>query len=239
MKLEEFSLEFKKYANIMHINLSDYKIKQFYDYMNMIIEWNEKINLTAIVEPKEMIIKHFIDCIVVNKNIRSNTTVIDVGTGAGFPGIPIKIFDDTLKITLIDSLNKRVLFLQEVISKLNLKNIKVIHGRAEDFAIDINYREKYDYAISRAVAPLNILIEYLAPYVKVKGNVIAMKGSNAHEEIKLATNAIKKLECELIENDRFNLPEDNSERNIIVFKKINKNSKIYPRKAGIPKKNPL
>ncbi|MBR2703870.1 MAG: 16S rRNA (guanine(527)-N(7))-methyltransferase RsmG [Clostridia bacterium] len=239
MNIEEFSNEFVKQAEKVDIKINENQIKKFYDYMNLLIEWNDKINLTAITEPKEVIVKHFIDSILAAKYIKDDSSIIDVGTGAGFPGIPLKIFNNNYKITLLDSLNKRTIFLQEVVNKLGLENVEIIHGRAEDYAQDKKYREMYDYAISRAVAPLNILLEYLVPYTKVDGCVIAMKGSNAEQELVEAKNAINKLGAEAREKDIIQLPEDSGERYILVFGKKEHTNKIYPRKAGTPKKSPL
>lgn len=239
MNKEEFIIEFKKQANLASIDINDTQISMFYEYMLLLLEWNEKINLTAITEPKDVIVKHFIDSILAGKYIKSASSIIDVGTGAGFPGIPLKIMDESLSLTLLDSLNKRTIFLQEVIDKLNLNDVTIIHGRAEDVAQDNKHREMYDYAISRAVAPLNILLEYLVPYTKVNGNVIAMKGSNAEEEVDLAQNAIKKLNVNIREKAIKKLPDNSGERFIIIFNKDKKTDKIYPRKAGTPKKSPL
>ena len=239
MNIEEFSNEFVNQAKKMNIEINDNQIKKFYEYMNLLIEWNDKINLTAITEPKEVIVKHFIDSILAAKYIKDNSSIIDVGTGAGFPGIPLKIFNDSYKITLLDSLNKRTIFLQEVIDKLGLENMEVIHGRAEDYAQDKKHREMYDYAISRAVAPLNILLEYLVPYTRIDGSVIAMKGSNAEQELIEAKNAINKLGAEVREKSVIQLPDDSGERYILVISKKEHTNKIYPRKAGTPKKNPL
>lgn len=239
MELKEFSNEFIRLSKEHNLELDEKKIIKFYKYMNLLKEWNEKINLTAITEPKEVIIKHFIDCLTISKNIENGAKIIDVGTGAGFPGIPLKIYNETLNLTLLDSLNKRTIFLKEVIECLELKNVEIIHGRAEDFAQEKSYRECYDYAVSRAVAPLNILLEYLVPYIKIKGKVIAMKGSNAVDEIKDSANALKLLESKVITEEKILLPENSGERYIIIVEKMNKTNKIYPRKAGIPKKNPL
>lgn len=239
MNFNEFLDEFKYLANKSEIETEEEKIKRFYNYMLLIQEWNEKINLTAITNPREMIIKHFIDSLTIVNQIEKNAKIIDIGTGAGFPGIPLKIYDDSIKLTLLDSLNKRTIFLKEVVNKLNLQDVEIIHGRAEDFAQNLNYREQYDIAVSRAVAPLNILIEYLVPYIKVGGKAIAMKGSNAIEEINESQNALKELNSNIKEYEKINLPEKNGERCIIVVEKYKNTSKIYPRKAGIPKKNPL
>lgn len=239
MKFDEFLNIFKTLAQENNILLDDNKIMKFYKYMVLIKEWNEKINLTAITEPKEMIIKHFIDSLTIINEMKKKSKIIDVGTGAGFPGIPLKIYDESLKLTLLDSLNKRTIFLQEVIKELDLHDVEVIHGRAEDFAQIPSYREKYDIAVSRAVAPLNILLEYLIPYTKVNGKIIAMKGSNAAEEIENSYNALKKLNSNIKEYKKMSLPEQNGERYIIIVEKEKNTPKIFPRKAGIPKKNPL
>lgn len=239
MNLDEFSKKFKDLLSETKINLNDKQIEKFYKYMILIQEWNEKINLTAILDPKDMIIKHFIDSLTISNNIKKGTKIIDVGTGAGFPGIPLKIYDDTIKITLLDSLNKRTIFLKEVIKQLDLDNVEIIHGRAEDFAHNQEYREKYDIAVSRAVAPLNVLLEYLVPYIKIGGNVIAMKGNNALEEISNSKNAMIKLKSSIVENKQIQLPENSGERYIIMVRKNERTGNGYPRKAGIPKRNPL
>ena len=239
MNIEEFSKIFYKTAQEADIKIDESQVEKFYKYMNLLIEWNEKINLTAITNPKEIIVKHFIDSILIGKCIKNGSTIIDVGTGAGFPGIPLKIFNESYKITLLDSLNKRTIFLKEVIDVLGLKNVEIIHGRAEDYAQDNKYREMYDYAISRAVAPLNVLLEYLVPYTKVGGNIIAMKGSNAEQEIVEAQKAIDKLFVKITEKSSIELPENYGERFILIFSKEKSTNKIYPRKAGTPKKNPL
>jgi len=227
MKLEEY------------VELSDEKSKKFNNYMNLVLDWNEKINLTAIKEEDEFVLKHFIDSLTVKDFITDRSSVIDVGTGAGFPGIPLKIYNNSLKITLLDSLNKRVKFLDEVIKDLDLKDIKAVHGRAEDISRMKEHREKYDVSISRAVAQLNVLVEYLLPFVKVGGKCICMKGPNAEEEVKNAKNAIKILGGEVESVNKFVLPGTDMERNIIVIKKIKNTNNKYPRKAGTPTKEPL
>lgn len=239
MEKKEFNNKIIEYANTLNISIDENKASLFYEYMNLILEWNEKINLTAITEPEDVIVKHFIDSLTIANDIENSSRIIDVGTGAGFPGIPLKIYNESLKITLLDSLNKRTVFLKEVVEKLNLKNVEIIHGRAEDYAQDEEYREKYDYAVSRAVAPLNILLEYLVPYTKINGNVIAMKGSSAEEEINNSQNALKKLDSSIKNIQKINLPKDSGERYIIVLNKNKKTNKIYPRKAGTPRKMPL
>ena len=234
---------FKKEMNInlmaLNLKLDDSQIKNFYDFMNLLIEKNKVMNLTGITEPKEVILKHFIDSLTVLKYINENDNIIDVGTGAGFPGIPLKIAENSLEITLLDSLNKRINFLNEVIEKINLNKVKTIHGRAEDFGQDFKYREKYDVAVSRAVAPLNVLLEYMLPFVKVGGKCICLKGSNCDEEIENSRKAIEILGGKIEKIKKFNLPNSDNNRTIFIIKKVQKMSRQYPRKAGIPTKNPL
>ena len=183
MNLDSFKEEMGIKLNDLDLKLNDTQIKNFYDFMNLLIEKNKVMNLTGITEPKEVVLKHFIDSLTILKYIDRNSSVIDVGTGAGFPGLPLKIADNSLEMTLLDSLNKRINFLNEVIGHTSLDKIKTIHGRAEDFGKNAEYREKYDVVTSRAVAPTNILLEYMMPFVKVGGKCICMKGNNAEVEI--------------------------------------------------------
>ena len=239
MDINEFKNEMDIYLKELNINLNKTQIEQFYKYMNILLKWNKIMNLTAITDPKEIIIKHFIDSITVLKELGEKDTIIDVGTGAGFPGIPIKIVFPETKIILLDSLNKRVNFLNEVIKELKLKNIEAIHGRAEEYGQNKIHREKYDVAIARAVAPLNILLEYLMPFVKVAGKCIAMKGPNTKEEIKSSQNAIKVLGGNLVKVKEFNLIKEDIKRSIIIIEKTKELSKVFPRKSGTPSKKPL
>lgn len=223
----------------IHIKLREEQIKKFYTYMNLLLEWNEKMNLTAITEPNEVILKHFIDSLTISKYIEDDPTVIDMGTGAGFPGIPLKIVREDINITLVDSLNKRIKFLDEVIDKLDLQNIETVHARAEEFGRGVKYREKFDYATSRALANLSILAEYLIPLVKIKGKVISMKGSTVDEEIENSRKAINVLGGKISGIDEFDLPDSDIKRNIIIIEKIRNTSNKYPRKAGTPAKDPI
>ena len=227
-KLKEFNIE-----------INEEQIKSFEKYMNLLLEWNEKINLTAITQPEEVKLKHFVDSLTVLKYINDDDKVIDIGTGAGFPGIPLKIMKENTKITLLDSLNKRINFLNIVIETLNLRNIQAIHGRAEEIARNKLYREKYDVTVSRAVANLSTLSEYMLPFVKVGGKCICMKGANVNEEIEKAKNAIKELGGEIERVDNFYLSDNDNERNIIIIRKVKETSSKYPRKAGMPSKEPL
>lgn len=239
MEKEEFEKTMVNNIKELNINLSEMQIEQFYKYMNVLIEWNKVMNLTGITEPKEIITKHFIDSLTILKYINENDTIIDVGTGAGFPGIPIKIAFPATKVVLLDSLNKRIDFLNEVIKKLNLKEIKTIHGRAEDCGRDKEYREKYDIAVARAVAPLNVLLEYLMPFVKTRGECLCMKGSSSKEELDKSEEAIRKLGGKVIETKEFSISNTDIKRKIIRIKKIKNISTVYPRKAGTPSKMPL
>ena len=239
MNREEFKKNFEKYLVKLQIELNEEQIGKFYDYMNLLIEWNEKINLTAITEPKEIIIKHFVDSLTISKNIKAGAQVIDVGTGAGFPGIPLKIYRDDIEIVLLDSLNKRINFLNDVIDKISLTKISTVHGRAEELGHNKKYREKFDVSTSRAVANMAILSEYLIPFVKINGIVIMMKGSEVKQEIEESKKAINILGGSVTNTEEFNLPNTEIKRNIILIKKEKQTIKKYPRKPGTPAKEPL
>lgn len=239
MNIEEFKKIMIFYGEKIDIKFTEEQVNQFYKYMNLLLEWNEKINLTAITDPNEVILKHFIDSLTINKYIKENSTLADVGTGAGFPGIPLKILRPDLKITLVDSLNKRINFLNEVINKLNLVNIETVHSRIEDFGKDKKYRESFDFVTARAVANLAVLSEYLLPIAKVGGQCVCMKGSSVEEELSNGKNAIKVLGGKIKNIDEFVLPDSDMSRNVIIIDKIKNTPNKYPRKAGIPVKEPL
>lgn len=239
MNIEEFKKIMIFYGDKIDIKFTEEQLNQFYKYMNLLLEWNEKINLTAITDPNEVILKHFIDSLTINKYIKENSTLADVGTGAGFPGIPLKILRPDLKITLVDSLNKRINFLNEVINKLNLVNIETVHSRIEDFGKDKKYRESFDFVTARAVANLAVLSEYLLPIAKVGGQCVCMKGSSVEEELSNGKNAIKVLGGKIKNIDEFVLPDSDMSRNVIIIDKIKNTPNKYPRKAGIPVKEPL
>lgn len=230
---EELKLKFNKHG----IALTDVQIEQFYQYYKLIIDWNEKINLTTITEQSEVIEKHFIDSVLPINSFPANSKVIDVGSGAGFPGIPLKILRPDLNITLLDSLNKRINFLNIVIDTLKLENIETIHGRSEDIAKMPKYREKFDISTARAVAKLNVLAEYTIPFVKVNGLFVAYKSQDANNELLECKNAMSKLYFKHIDTVRFEL--NSGERNIIIFKKYNNTPNIYPRNQNKPRKMPL
>lgn len=239
MNYKLFEEELINKAQKIDIKISEEGASKFYNYMNLLLEWNKKINLTSITVPNEVILKHFIDSITINKYIEDKNTIMDIGTGAGFPGIPLKIINKKKKFTLVDSLNKRINFLNEVSKELNLENIECIHARAEELAVNLNYREKCDIVTSRAVARLAILLEYMLPFVKVGGTCICMKGANIEEELEEAKKAIEVLGGELEVVEKFYLPDTDMERNIIVIKKVKNTPNKYPRKAGMPSKQPI
>lgn len=239
MNKEEFFKQMKSDTEKINIQLSESQCEKFYLYMNLLLEWNEKINLTAITEPQDIIKKHFIDSLTIKSYIEKNSKIIDVGTGAGFPGIPLKIVDESYDITLLDAINKRLIFLNDIIEKSDLNNIDTIHYRAEEAGKNQLYREKFDIATSRAVASLNILVEYLLPFIKIGGKCICMKGNNVKEEIKEANKAIQLLGGKIETIEEFSLPDTDMKRTIIIIKKIKSTPQKFPRKAGIPSKEPI
>ena len=227
------------------IHLEDKQVQQFLVYYELLTEWNKVMNLTAITDFKEVVQKHFVDSLSLIKAVdgsflqKKGISMIDIGTGAGFPGIPLKIVFPNLKVTFLDSLNKRIKFLNEVTGKLELRNITAIHGRAEDFAKQKEYREQFDLSVSRAVANLATLSEYSLPYVKKGGFFFYYKAEDIEEEIELSKNAIKILGGRIDEVIKFNLPDSDVKRAILKIEKNNFTNKKYPRKAGIPSKEPL
>lgn len=234
----------KKFLNkleLLDMNLSEEQLHNFYHFYELLIERNRVMNLTGITDYDEVNEKHFIDSLAIIKVIDLNrlNNVIDIGTGAGFPGIPLKIAFPQLEIVLLDSLKKRIDFLNEVISDLNLKNIITLHGRAEDYAKIPEFREKFDLCVSRAVANLSVLCEYCIPYVKIGGNFISYKSGNIDEEVKEAKTAIRVLGGSLNDVVKFNLPQSDIERSFVRISKIDMTKKKYPRKSGVPAKNPI
>lgn len=239
MEKKIFYEEIKRKGENIDIDFSVEQMDKLYRYMEILIEWNEKMNLTAITEPNEIILKHFIDSLTILKEIKTGNKVVDVGTGAGFPGIPLSIMNENIEMFLVDSLNKRLVFLDNVSRELNLKNISIIHSRAEDFGKDKRYREQFDIAVSRAVANLSTLSEYLVPLIKIGGKCVCMKASDAEEEINQAQKAINVLGGTIKNIEKFNLPESDIGRTVITIIKEKNTPNKYPRKAGIPSKDPI
>ncbi len=235
----EFKKVFKKYSKKLDIEINDNQIDKFYKYMEMLLEWNQKINLTAITDCEEIILKHFVDSLTIEKYIEKGSYLVDVGTGAGFPGIPLKIVREDIRIVLLDSLNKRIQFLNEVINKLDLKNIEAVHSRVEEFGRNKKYREKFDVATSRAVANLSTLSEYMIPLVKVNGKCICMKGKDIEQELQDAKNAINVLGGKVVDKVEFKLLDNDISRNIILISKCKNTPAKYPRKPGTPSKEPI
>ena len=232
---------FEKKLSELGITLSDVQKKQFNLYYELLVEWNKVMNLTGITEYEEVNEKHFVDSLSIVKAIDLNkvNSVIDIGTGAGFPGIPLKIAFPHLEVVLLDSLNKRIKFLDNVIDKLSLSNIKTIHGRAEDFAKQMEYREKFDLCVSRAVANLATLSEYCVPYIKIDGKFIPYKSGEIDEELDNARKAVHVLGAKINETVKFHLPGTEIGRSFVIIEKKQSTSKKYPRKAGLPSKEPI
>ena len=240
---EEFITTLIQECKKQNIELDEGKAKALKEYKELLVEWNEKMNLTAITEDYEVIVKHFVDCLECTHLITNEKKIIDVGTGAGFPGMPLAIYYPQIEFTLLDGLNKRLIFLEEVVNKLGLKNVKIVHARAEEAARNEEYFESFDAVVSRAVANLPVLLEYTSPYVKVNGKCIVMKGDNAKEELNLAKNAMNILKLKNIENKeyKYSYTIDNEEYNRTIFyiEKVGNTPNKYPRNYGQIKKKAL
>lgn len=236
-----FLSELARAAELYGVELTEEQMEQFGIYYRLLIEWNEKMNLTAITEPKEVAVKHMIDSLSAWDGTRmaERASLVDVGTGAGFPGLPLKIFRPKLHLTLLDSLHKRVTFLQTVVQEIGLSDVACIHARAEEAARNKAYREQFDIAVSRAVARLPILAEYCLPFVKKGGLFVALKGMRYQEEAEEAKRAVKLLGGAGAECVPVKLPELEDKRAVIYIKKTAATSKAYPRKAGTPEKKPI
>ena len=232
---------FEEKLSAIGITLDEKQKQQFYEFYEILVEWNKVMNLTGITEYEEVNEKHFVDSLSIIKavDLTKVETVIDVGTGAGFPGIPLKIAFPHLNIVLLDSLNKRIKFLDAVIEKLGLVEIRTIHGRAEDYAKQAEYREQFDLCVSRAVANLATLSEYCLPYVKVGGMFVPYKSGEIDEEVSAAKKATHILGGKLQDVMKFQLPVTEIGRSFVKIEKVQNTSKKYPRKAGLPAKEPL
>ena len=230
--------EFINYINELNVELDEDKLRKLERYYELLVEWNEKMNLTGITEKSQVYLKHFYDSLTLNKmvDLKQNLSLVDIGTGAGFPGLVLKIVFPNLKITLIDSLNKRIEFLKTVIEELKLTDIEAIHVRSEDYALKT--REIFDIATARAVAPLNILLEYSIPMLKKDGFFVPMK-ANISQEINDSKNALKQLDSEIISQVEFELPKELSKRTLIKIRKNKPTKATFPRKYSDIKKRPL
>lgn len=223
------------------VELSEKQLSQFETYYNLLVEWNEKMNLTAITEKEEVYLKHFYDSVTAGFyfDFNQNITVCDVGAGAGFPAIPLKIAFPEIKLTVVDSLNKRIGFLQHVVDELGLKEVSLYHDRAETFAHRPEFRQTFDLVTARAVARLSVLSELCLPLVKIGGHFLGMKGANLPEEVRDGEKAVKLLGGKVKDIHSFVLPIEESERNIIVIDKVKETPKKFPRKPGTPNKSPI
>ncbi|WP_138494315.1 16S rRNA (guanine(527)-N(7))-methyltransferase RsmG [Paenibacillus pinistramenti] len=223
------------------IKLNEQQLEQFEAYFRELVSWNEKMNLTGITEREEVYIKHFYDSLSLAfyVNIEGVGSLADIGSGAGFPGIPLKIAFPHLELTIVDSLNKRIQFLQHVANELKLEKVKLVHGRAEDLARQPGFRDSYDLVTARAVARMAVLNEFCLPFVKMGGTFAAMKGTDPSDEVKEASRSFKELKGKLKYSSQFELPVSNSDRHILIVEKLQATPGKYPRKAGMPLKSPL
>ena len=233
LKFKEIVEKDLKYINL---EITDESKENLYKYMNNLIEWNQKINLTAIKNEEEIILKHFVDSIYIKNMVKGR--VLDIGSGAGFPGIPLKLVNSNINLVSIDSVNKKINFQKDTVEKLSLNNIEIIHTRAEDLAQNKDYREQFDFVVSRAVANLSTLSEYMLPFTKIGGECICMKGPNCIEEIDNAKNAIKLLGGRIEKIEEYKIA-DGIDRVLVIISKEKSTNKIYPRGQGKPSKDPL
>lgn len=225
----------------VNIAISEQQLEFFAAYGRLLVEWNEQVNLTAIIDPESIALKHFVDSLLCSKYVDFNgeQKVLDVGTGAGFPGLPLKLYQGKLQVTLLDSLQKRIKFLQQICIELKLNDVRIIHGRAEELGHQKGQRENYDRVMSRAVARFAVLAEYCLPYVKVGGLFIALKGSNARSEVEEGQFALEELGGKLKEVVDYSLPISGDRRSLIVVEKLKQTPVKFPRKAGMPERKPL
>ncbi len=238
MNLKDFLRVFEQECGKNDVKFEEKKAELLYQFMNLILEWNEKINVTAIRDEKEFIVKHFIDSLVIGQLLGNAKNVLDIGTGGGFPGIPLKIYNPEKEFTLIDSVKKKVTVVNDVIQKLELSTIEALTIRAEELARDPRYREKFGVVVTRAVSKLSTIVEYMLPFTEIGGRAICMKGPSAEQEILEAKTAILKLGGEIERVEKLCINNE-FERNVIVIKKIKKTEEKYPRGQGKPAKEPI
>ena len=238
MELKEFKEIFINESKDLNLEINDKQLELFYQYMNGIIDWNDKINVTAITDEKMFIVKHFVDSLAINKFVAQTKSIIDIGTGGGFPGIPLKIMNYDKKVTLIDSVNKKLNVIRDITKDMDLGELEILHSRAEDLASKQEYREAYDIATTRAVSNFSTILEYMLPFIKVGGYAICMKGPNYTEEFEEAKVAIEVLGGKFDSIERLNVGNE-LERNIIIIKKVKNTPKKFPRGQGKPLKEPI
>ena len=238
MELKEFKEIFINESKDLNLEINDKQLELFYQYMNGIIGWNDKINVTAITDEKMFIVKHFVDSLAINKFMAQAKSIIDIGTGGGFPGIPLKIMNYDKKVTLIDSVNKKLNVIRDITKDMDLGELEILHSRAEDLASKQEYRETYDIATTRAVSNFSTILEYMLPFIKVGGYAICMKGPNYTEEFEEAKVAIEVLGGKFDSIERLNVGNE-LERNIIIIKKVKNTPKKFPRGQGKPLKEPI
>ncbi len=228
-------------AASLGVNLGENEVRLYFQYLKSLLEWNEKFNLTAITEPREVVVKHFLDSLSIFPYLKKDggKRLLDVGTGAGFPGIPLKITVPEMEVVLMDSLNKRVTFLNRIIKELGLSGITAVHRRAEDAGRRENYRESFDMVVSRAVARLSVLLEICIPFLKVGGTFVAYKGPKVGEELEEAGNALKIMNARVMRREEVALPGLDEQRTLVFIEKRGPTPEKYPRKAGMPEKRPL
>jgi len=228
-------------AELLNLDLSEEQIAAFSRYSELLVEWNQKFNLTAIKEEKEILIKHFLDSLTCFKILprSGGYSLIDLGTGAGFPGIPLKIVNSAIQLTLSDSVRKKVDFCQVAAQELNLTSVQAIHSRAEDLGQEKEYREKFDWTVARAVADMPVLVEYLLPLTRVGGKALVMKGAEIQDELHRAESALALLGGRISMLEFVSLPENSGERSLVLIEKVKHTPAAYPRKAGMPAKKPL
>ena len=238
MELKEFKEIFINESKDLNLEINDKQLEFFYQYMNGIIDWNDKINVTAITDEKMFIVKHFVDSLAINKFVAQAKSIIDIGTGGGFPGIPLKIMNYDKKVTLIDSVNKKLNVIRDITKDMDLGELEILHSRAEELASKQEYRETYDIATTRAVSNFSTILEYMLPFIKVGGYAICMKGPNYTEEFEEAKVAIEVLGGKFDSIERLNVGNE-LERNIIIIKKVKNTPKKFPRGQGKPLKEPI